>query len=81
MTDQLIAEVVVGTRVRLTGFVPGEEETFQIVPVAEADYEQNRIPPNNPLAIALSGAREGDKITFHPPAGDVELTVLEIEPC
>jgi transcription elongation GreA/GreB family factor len=81
VSDQTIEEVCVGSWVRVTGFFPGIEETYQIVPEAEADYRQKKIAPNSPLAVALLGAREGDKILFHPLAGRFELTVLEIGPC
>ena len=80
MNRQSVEEVSVGTWVKVTGFVPGQEEVFHLVPEEEVDYQRNKIPPNSPLAVALAGAREGDKISFHPPAGDVELTVLEIGP-
>jgi transcription elongation factor GreA len=80
MTQDANATVSVGTRVKVTGFVPGEEEVFLLVPEEEVDYPQNKIPPSSPLAHALLGAEAGDKIRFHPPAGDVELTVLEVGP-
>jgi len=78
MTEQRPDKVTLGTWVKLTGFVPGEEEVFHFVPEEEVDYESNKLPPTSPLASALAGAKEGDKIAFHPPAGHVELTVLEI---
>jgi len=80
MTEQPAETVTIGTWVKVTGFVPGEEEVFHFVPEDEVDYQKNKIPPYSPLAVALAGAKEGDKISFHPPAGDVELTVLEIGP-
>jgi transcription elongation GreA/GreB family factor len=80
MTERHAEQATVGTWVKVTGFVPGEEEVFHLVPEQEADYRENKIPPSSPLAVALAGAREGDKVPFHPPAGDVELTVLEIGP-
>jgi transcription elongation factor GreB len=77
MTDQPSDCIALGTWVKLTGFVPGEEEVFHLVPEGEADYFENRIPPSSPLARALVGAKVGDKVLFRPPAGEVELTVLE----
>lgn len=67
-----------GTWAKVTGFAPGEEEIFHIVPDAEADPIDNRIPPGSPLAKALMGAKEGDIVVFRPPGGEVELTVLEL---
>jgi transcription elongation GreA/GreB family factor len=80
MTEQHAERASVGTWVRVTGFVPGQEDIFHLVPEEEADYLENKIPPGSPLASALEGARPGDRIAFHPPAGDVELKVLEIGP-
>ena len=71
-------KITVGTWVKVTGFVPGEEEFFHIVPDAEADPIDNKIPPGSPLAKALMGAKEGDIVMFHPPSGEVELTVLQL---
>jgi transcription elongation GreA/GreB family factor len=80
MREQRPGEVTVGTWVKVTGFVPGEEEVFHLVPEGETDYYENKIPPTSPLAVALAGAQEGDRVSFHPPAGEVELTVLEVGP-
>jgi len=71
--------VSIGTRVKLTGFEPGEEEVFDIVPTGQADPLENVIPIDNPLARALEGAEVGDKVKFYPPAGEVELTILEVD--
>jgi transcription elongation GreA/GreB family factor len=71
-------QVSLGSWVRLTGFVPGEEEVFRIVPEGQADVLENRIPVDSPLARVLVGSEAGDKVRFHPPAGEVELTILEV---
>ena len=78
MIDEATTKVRVGTWVNLTGFEPGEEEVFRIVPEGRADYLKNEIPPDNPLARAIKGAKAGDKVPFHFPGGEVELTVLEV---
>lgn len=78
MDSQSASQIAVGTWAKVTGFVPGEEEIFHIVPDAEADPIDNRIPPGSPLAKALMGAKEGDIVVFRPPSGEVELTVLEL---
>ncbi len=75
MSEQSVA---VGTWVKVSGFVPGEEEIFHIVPQTEADVIENKIPPSNPLARVLEGAKPGDKVVFQPPAGEVELVILEV---
>ena len=66
-------KATVGASVKVTGFVPGEEEVFYLVPENEADYAENKIPPSSPLAQVLDGAMAGEKVSFHPPAGKVEF--------
>ena len=56
----------------------GEEDVFEFVPESEANLIENKIPLSSPLAKALEGAKPGDHVLFHPPAGRVELTVLEV---
>ncbi len=70
--------VTVGTWVKLSGFAPGEEEVFHIVPESQADVIENKIPPSSPLARVLEGAKQGDTVVFSPPAGQVELVVLDV---
>jgi len=78
MPSQSSQQITVGSWFRVTGFVSGEEEVFSIVPESKTDYGQNKISSASPLARALVGAKEGDKVLFHPPGGEVELTVLEV---
>jgi transcription elongation GreA/GreB family factor len=70
--------VSVGTWVKLAGFEPEEEEVFRIVPEGQANISENEIPINSPLARAIEGAEEGDKVKFHPPVGEVELEIIEV---
>ena len=79
MPGQQLEKVTVGASVKVTGFVPGEEEVFHFVPESEADYAENKIPPSSPLAEVLDGAKAGDRVLFRPPAGRVELTVLAVD--
>jgi len=81
MPGQQLEKVTVGASVKVTGFVPGEEEVFHFVPESDADYAENKIPPSSPLAEVLDGAKAGDRVLFHPPAGRVELTVLAVDRC
>jgi len=56
----------------------GEEETYQIVGLDEAEPSQGRISSISPLAQALMNSRAGDTVRFKSPAGDQELTILTV---
>jgi len=71
-------KVVFGTSVRIR-HQNGEEETYRIVGVEEADPESGSISWLSPLARALVSRKVGDKAPFRTPAGLDELTVLSIK--
>jgi transcription elongation factor GreB len=70
-------KVVFGTTVRIR-HQNGEEETYRIVGVEEADPENGSISWLSPLARALLSRKVGDKVRFRTPAGLDELTMLSI---
>ena len=57
----------------------GEEKTYSIVGIDEADVSRGRISWISPLAKALIKAREGDTITVKTPGGDENLEVTEVK--
>jgi transcription elongation factor GreB len=56
----------------------GNEATYQIVGIDEADAGKGMISWISPLARALMKAREGDVVKFQSPAGLREIEVVEI---
>lgn len=56
----------------------GEENTYMIVGVDEADVTRGRISWVSPLARALIKSREGDTVRFQSPVGVRELDILEV---
>lgn len=56
----------------------GEEETYQIVGVDEAEPSEGRISSASPLAQALMNSRAGDTVRFKSPAGEQQLTILSV---
>lgn len=56
----------------------GEEHTYSIVGMDEADPGHGRISWISPLAKALLKAHEGDTVRLHTPGGVQELEVVEI---
>ena len=58
--------------------VGGQENTYTIVGVDEADVLRGRISWISPLARALIKNREGDSIRFQSPVGVREIDILEV---
>jgi len=58
--------------------VDGEEATYHIVGIDEADARRGRISWISPLARALLKAREGDTVRFESPGGTREIDIVEI---
>jgi len=57
----------------------GQEATYAIVGIDEADVSRGRLSWISPLARALLKHREGDQITFHAPGGDLLLEIVAVE--
>jgi transcription elongation GreA/GreB family factor len=56
----------------------GARKRFRIVGDDEADATAGDISWASPLARALIGARVGDTVTWRRPAGDSEISIVEI---
>jgi transcription elongation factor GreB len=56
----------------------GNENTFTIVGVDEADAACGRISWVSPLARALIKARAGDSVRFQSPLGVRELDIVDV---
>ena len=73
-----IDQVFFGATVTIADVEDGDEQTWQIVGVDEADAGSGRISWISPLARALLKAREGDAVRFMSPAGAREVEVVEV---
>ena len=70
--------VAFGAEVELRNGDSGETYRYRIVGEDEAEPERGLVSWVSPLAKALSGAQAGDVVTWHRPAGDVEIEVQAI---
>ncbi len=70
-------QIFFGARVTIVD-QDGQENTYTIVGVDEAEVSRGRISWVSPLARALLKAREGDSIRFQSPVGMRELEILEV---
>ena len=77
-TDTVADRVCFGTTVtvRETG---GEQMSYRIVGVEEADFERGAVSWLSPIARALMNARPGQRVTFQSPAGERKLEVVAID--
>jgi len=72
------AQVFFGATVTVAN-AAGEEKTYSIVGIDEAEVSRGRISWISPLATALIKAREGDRVTVKTPAGDENLEIVSVE--
>lgn len=70
--------VVFGLQVKVQDLDSGEEISYQIVGVDEADIARQRISISSPVARALIGKSIGDVVQVQIPRGLRELEILDI---
>ncbi|NDL61403.1 transcription elongation factor GreA [Acerihabitans arboris] len=71
--------VIFGATVSIQNLDNEEEQTYRIVGDDEADFKQNLISINSPMARGLVGKELGDIALIRTPGGDVEYEILKIE--
>lgn len=75
-TDQIFFGATVGVL-----HENGEEKTYSIVGIDEADASRNLISWISPLARALLKAREGDVVVLRSPSGEEEIEITSVDYC
>lgn len=73
--------VIFGSTVTVLNVESDETFTYRIVGDDEADFKQNLISVNSPMARGLIGKEAGDVVIIKTPGGDVEYEILNIEYC
>ncbi|KML70132.1 transcription elongation factor GreA [Pectobacterium peruviense] len=71
--------VIFGATVKVMNLDNDEEQTYRIVGDDEADFKQNLISVNSPIARGLIGKEQDDVVVIRTPGGDVEYEVLKVE--
>ena len=71
-------EVQILNHVRLLNKKKGEEKSYYIVSDAEANFKENKISVNTPIAKGLLGKKVGDVAEIQVPAGTLVFEILEI---
>lgn len=71
--------VIFGATISIENLDTKEQQTYCIVGDDEADFKQNLISINSPIARGLVGKEEGDVVVIQTPGGDVEYEILKVQ--
>jgi transcription elongation factor GreA len=71
--------VIFGSTVTVLNLDTDEKQTYRIVGDDEADFKQNLISVNSPIARGLVGKEEDDVVVIRTPGGDVEFEIQKVE--
>lgn len=71
-------EVRVGSIVTIRYEEDGEEEEYTIVGTNEADPFENKISNESPIAQAVMGKKENDKVSVESPNGSFDIKIVKV---
>lgn len=71
--------VVFGVTVTIENLDTEEQITYKLVGDDEADFKQNKISINSPIARGLIGKSEGDETKIVTPKGEIEYEIISIQ--
>ncbi|HEY2455365.1 MAG TPA: transcription elongation factor GreA [Scandinavium sp.] len=71
--------VIFGATVQVLNLDNDEETTWRIVGDDEADFKQNLISVNSPIARGLIGKEQDDVVTIQTPGGEVEYEIIKVD--
>lgn len=71
-------KVKVGSNITIKYDDDDEEEEYSIVGTNEADPFSNKISNESPIAAAVMGKKQGDKVTVESPNGSFDIEIIKI---
>ena len=71
--------IVFGVTVTVLSTKTRTEFTYRIVGDDEANFKENLISVNSPMARGLVGKKVGEKAVINAPSGEIEYTVTRVE--
>lgn len=71
--------VVFGVTVTIENLDTEERITYKLVGDDEADFKQNKISINSPIARGLIGKSKGDETKIVTPKGEIEYEIISIQ--
>ncbi|UDG79794.1 transcription elongation factor GreA [Candidatus Steffania adelgidicola] len=74
----LSTRVIFGSTVSVENLDTKEKQTYRIVGDDEANFKQNLISVNSPIARGLVGKEEGNVVVINTPGGEVEYEILKV---
>ncbi|MBR6559449.1 MAG: transcription elongation factor GreA [Clostridia bacterium] len=78
-TDVASDTVNLGSVVKVKNLKLGVEKQYHIVGSNQTDALNGKISDQSPIGAALIGAKKGDTVTVHSPAGEMALEILSVE--
>lgn len=70
------ASISVGSTIKID--CSGEISEYEIVGANESDPNQGKISSESPIAKAILGKKQGEKVLINTPGGETECRILEI---
>ena len=71
-------KVSIGSVVTIKYDEDDEEEEYSIVGTNEADPFSNKISNESPIAVAIMGKKQGDKVTVESPNGSFKIEIVKV---
>ena len=71
--------VIFGSTVTVINLDTDEEVSYRIVGDDEADFKQNLISGNSPIARGRVGKEQDDVVTIRTPGGEVEFEITKVD--
>lgn len=71
-------KVRVGSVVTIKYEDDDEEEEYTIVGTNEADPFENKISNESPIAVAVMGKKQGDKVSVESPNGSFDIEIVKV---
>lgn len=71
-------KVRVGSVVTIKYDDDDDEEEYTIVGTNEADPFQNKISNESPIAVAVMGKKQGDKVSVESPNGSFDIEIIKV---
>ena len=72
-------KVIFGATVTIINTEDDKSVTYKIVGDDEANFKENKVSVNSPMARALIGKEEGDIVNVNAPGGQVEYEIDSVE--